>query len=94
MGELNYTKGEWKTLVTDHFIQVFIGEKGTITLAWSEENIANAQLISTAPRNYEDLKTIHALATCSEYIDFTGTKQALKDIAEIAELAIKITEGK
>ena len=52
---MTYTKGEWKVFIADHFVQVHTG-KTTITLEKSEENIANAQLIASAPALYEALK--------------------------------------
>lgn len=51
---MEYTKGKWWVFVADHFIQVHTS-KSTITLEWSEENIANAHLIAAAPLLYEEL---------------------------------------
>jgi len=66
---MNYTKGEWKVFVADHFVQIHTS-KTSITLERSEENIANAQLIASAPKMYERLTIVlHLLEDWSTVLE-------------------------
>ena len=71
---MNYTKGGWKSFVADHFIQIHTG-KATITLEKSEENLANAQLIASAPLGYE-------LADFVAHISSTWIEEGVLQIGE------------